>query len=146
MVAYKCTDPHCPTQGGEHYHYKGDVTGFNEADPKESVFSGFWRTKMPDKTPEMVERAAKAIAAERFGTTVDRLHWDQESDSWRQTHIDMALAAIEAMREPTEAMLHAKAAPDAEMTGGKDCSVDGFLDTWDAIDVWRAMVDAALWK
>jgi hypothetical protein len=48
-----------------------------------------------------------------------------------------------AMREPTAAMLKAERAPDSE-SGGRDARVDDFLDCWDAIDVWRSMIDAAL--
>jgi hypothetical protein len=83
------------------------------------------------ETPEMVERVARACAAARFGTIVDRIYWNQESDSWRQAHIDIALAAIEALCEPTEMMLC-------------ECT-----DAWgDPIgtgkDFWHAMIDAAL--
>jgi len=54
----------------------------------------------------------------------------------------MARAAINAMREPTPHMLTA-IHPDARRAA-KDERVSGFLDFWDAEDVWKAMIDAAL--
>lgn len=75
---------------------------------------------------EMIERVAKAIWSD---------YWDGEGCSWaemeessRQTALSMARAAIEAMREPTEAMLEAQFGQPSPA------------------DCWRAMIDAAVPK
>ena len=94
-------------------------------------------TRMSE-TPEMVERVARACAAARFGTIVDRIYWNQESDSWRLAHIDIALAAIEAMREPTEAMVDAAEVANEVWVG------DELVVSVDWRKSWRAMIDAAL--
>lgn len=72
-------------------------------------------------TPSMIERVARAIAKGEYGENVD--------DVWH-TCIDDARAAIEAMREPTEAMLDA--GYGAEPTGAA------------LVAPWEAMIDAAL--
>jgi hypothetical protein len=80
----------------------------------------------------MIERVARAAAAARFGTTVDQLYWNQESDAWRQAHIDIARATIAAMREPVADMFQAIPAgahPEMHET---------------VLENWRAMIDAAL--
>jgi hypothetical protein len=77
------------------------------------------------EAPEMVERVARACAEARFGTGI---YWNQESDSWRQAHIDIALAAIAAMRVPTEAML----------------AIPVPITRAELVVIWRAMLDAAL--
>jgi hypothetical protein len=86
-------------------------------------------TRMSE-TPEMVERVARACAAARFGTIVDRIYWNQESDSWRQAHIDIALAAIEALCEPTEAMVDAAEVANEVWVGvvssGGNCAPEAF--------------------
>lgn len=48
----------------------------------------------------MIDRVAKAIFHARFGNCVGE-RWEATSDADRRSHIDMARAAIEAMREPT---------------------------------------------
>lgn len=85
----------------------------------------------------MVERVARAIQATR-GPRENR---DRAPPATRQLWLSDARAAIEAMREPTTAMI---AAADA-------LTVVGALDYHTAIDVpadhdeaWRAMIDAAL--
>jgi len=65
---------------------------------------------------DMIERVARAIAEQNHGST-----WDE----W----IDEARAAIEAMREPTEAMINAGDRTDHDV---------------EATMVWRAMIDEAL--
>jgi len=63
---------------------------------------------------EMVERVARALAIYQFGS----------SDSW-EDQIPMARAVIEAMREPTDAMLDYR---DAGVeNGGSPCGVCGCL-------------------
>lgn len=66
---------------------------------------------------EMVEHVAEAIYALRF------------SDLDMNTARDMASAAIEAMREPTQEMIDA--APLDILTDGQ------------AVNTWQAMIDAA---
>jgi len=66
---------------------------------------------------EMIERVAKAIY-EAMDLS------DGLDGTAAKTY---ARAAIEAMREPTEAMLNAS-----------------YLTSWDADEVWKDMIDAAL--
>jgi len=72
---------------------------------------------------EMVERVARAILKEERN-----LDLELSSDITKQSYCRYARAAIEAMREPTEAML---AAGDK-----KQDFYSGFI--------WQAMIDAAL--
>lgn len=80
---------------------------------------------------EMVERVARAmLSAHDWTQNHDRTEsgWDSVSPDWQEVYRAMARAAIEGMREPTEAMLDA--------TGG-DCRM------W-APGAWNLMIDAAL--
>jgi len=70
---------------------------------------------------EMVERVARALSG-----------WLHGSPSW-ESCFPMARAAIEAMREPTEAMVWAGRADHL--------TVDG--EEWSK-PIWQAMIDAAL--
>lgn len=81
---------------------------------------------------EMVERVVRALARVR-----DEIRDKQPAD-FPGHEIDrmLARAAIEAMREPTEAMC--KKAGNGYARGRGDWYVDG------PADVWRAMIDAAL--
>lgn len=83
---------------------------------------------------EMVERVAKAIWSD---------YWDGEGCSWaemeesaRQTALSMARAAIEAMREPNEAMIGMGMEADHRRRPGstRPSAADA---------IWRAMIDAA---
>jgi hypothetical protein len=82
----------------------------------------------------MIERGARAVCAASGGSwrspPFNNLHTDALNNRWRY----IARAAIEAMREPTEAMVeaHYKAHADTETVFA------------DAEDVWRAMIDAAI--
>ena len=80
----------------------------------------------------MIERVAKAAAAARFGTIVDRLYW--ESDAWRKAHIDIAVACISAMREPTADMVDAM----------RDVGPDAPYGMSETIERWHAGIEAAL--
>lgn len=71
--------------------------------------------------PEMVERVVDAMLA----TELDVVMWG------RQTVRELAVAAIAAMREPTEEMIAEGAHTDGRYT---------------AIEVWIAMIDEALGK
>jgi hypothetical protein len=77
---------------------------------------------------DMVERVARAIAA--AGTIVD---WDEMSVACQEQFTKEARAAIEAMREPTEAMVDAAWASWEDVEGSK-----GF------VGAWQAMIDEAL--
>lgn len=86
------------------------------------------------KIPEMVERVARAISAERWNRPEQ---FDMESDAWRDAHRDMARAAIAAMREQTEAMTSAADAEANRYYGNAHELL--FPD-----HAWRIMIDAAL--
>jgi hypothetical protein len=76
---------------------------------------------------EIVERVARAMHAKHFEFAVP----DDGGHPGLFYFREMAKTAIEAMREPTEAMLDGTNYPNT---------------TWDSgdADVWRAMIDAAL--
>jgi hypothetical protein len=85
---------------------------------------------------EMVERVAKAMAARRFlyaGIEVDQIviNDDNERVPYWTLYAEVARAAIEAMREPTEAMIEAGQEEDL----GRTESVGM---------IYTAMIDAAL--
>ena len=98
---------------------------------------------------EMVERVARAIA-ERNGDNYDEIpkhkpDWTQSggmfagrfrdvNEPYQTDYEDMAEAAIEAMREPTEAMLKA-----GDVPGWDDSVTVGH-----SAEVWEAMISAAL--
>lgn len=77
---------------------------------------------------EMVERVAQAICGDDNPQNILEIHRIRDR------------LAIEAMREPTAAMLKAKGTED---TGGRG-TVDEFLDFWSADQVWGAMISEAL--
>ena len=73
---------------------------------------------------EMVERVARAIVA-KMGAQTGR---EPPGDAaMSKTACDVARAAIEAMREPTEEMVTAPG-----------------VVAWDFGEIWRVMIDAAL--
>lgn len=93
---------------------------------------------------EMIERVARAILAAHDHTTNDGAigGFETMTPDWQECYRGMALAAIEALRVPTEAMEFAGHEPIETSTG----YVDGQL-YWDAegpYHVWQAMIDAAL--
>lgn len=80
---------------------------------------------------EMIERVARAMAAKDsgpIGSILFDIHWREFGDGY----ISSALAAIEAMREPTEAMISA-AWPLASEAERRRCVED-----------YQDMIDAAL--
>jgi hypothetical protein len=81
---------------------------------------------------EMVERVAEAIHAACSANGIDTkgAAWDREAGSVRELYYNIARAAIEAMRQPTGAML----SPD---TLGNDNRVH-------CDRIWGRMIDAAL--
>jgi hypothetical protein len=92
---------------------------------------------------EMVERVARVLARH-----YDLLEHGVASDATWQGWTDAARAAIEAMREPTDAMLDAPgdllcAIGDQAEYEGKFMA--GFDDIEDASEaIWKQMIDAAL--
>lgn len=94
-----------------------------------------------DAQNEMVERVARALCI-ADGCDSDHISNDalDEGRALWTCYADAARAAIDAMREPTEAML---AASPVVGTGLDD---DGkwAVNTRPAKDVWSAMIDAAL--
>lgn len=77
----------------------------------------------------MIERVARAIA----GKLDDNTPWKECGQGFRETCILLARAAIEAMREPTEAMLDAYSLTSMSWN-----------DEAVAKSVWYPMIDAAL--
>jgi hypothetical protein len=75
---------------------------------------------------EMIERVARAIAADNENWPYDRRPWSEQ-----RYLLERARAAIEAMREPTEAM-KAAAKPFRKGVGEEPGGL------------WHAMIDAAL--
>jgi hypothetical protein len=84
------------------------------------------------QVPEMIERVAKAISAERWGRPEQ---FDMESEAWRNAHRDMAYAALLEALIPTDAMI-ARGEREALRDGAHDCEVP-------MADVWCAMMDEA---
>lgn len=72
---------------------------------------------------DMIERVARAIA----GKLDDNTPWKECGQGFRETCILLARAAIEALREPTEAMLE-----------------EGPGEPYMEKHVWALMIDAAL--
>ncbi len=77
---------------------------------------------------EMIERAARAIATSL----------EVSPESWRD-HVDEARAVIQAMREPTEAMIRAGEGEIFEHRANAD---DWALQA--TKEGWEAMIDEAL--
>lgn len=82
----------------------------------------------------MVERVARAIFASQYAKTTGT--WEGAGEAQRIGYIADARAAIEAMREPTEAILNA---------GAKSCADErGNPDEVSARSAWGVMLAAAL--
>lgn len=87
---------------------------------------------------EMLERVARAIALAALDPETRAA---VNPDKWfvAESYYDLARAAIEVMREPTDAM---KSAPyDAEIDFGPGGTGDIEANP---LNVWQAMIDAAL--
>lgn len=77
---------------------------------------------------DMITRVAKAICV------ASGHPWEFAGSGYRETCIDFARAALDAMREPTPEMVSA---------GMGEVPEDG-SEYEDVEDAWRAMIDAAL--
>lgn len=55
----------------------------------------------------MIERVAQAIYAKNAAAAAGRLPWAKAQDATKESVRDLARAAIEEMREPTDGMLDA---------------------------------------
>lgn len=92
----------------------------------------------PSSTEDMVERAAMAIfrhcAAERAGSLEP--DWDDMEEPRRDYWREFARTALEAMREPTEAMVRAANRINPCQSAEGQC--------YSEASIYRAMIDAAL--
>ena len=91
---------------------------------------------------EMIERVARALAVRRAGAEVAAVSEFQAGNLWCEAKAD-ARAAIEAMREPTEAMIGAGAGqprPPTYTAEHEAWRAEGY----GAAAKYRAMIDAAL--
>lgn len=79
---------------------------------------------------EMVERVARAICKARFsnGGNADDDGWDDAPEKFKDEYLAEARAVIEAMREPTNAMMLAAHQLEHPVFD----------------DIWETMIDAAL--
>lgn len=94
-----------------------------------------------DNVPEMVERVARALAAQSFEAAGNDKPGPSAAAERRWPHfVPQARTAIEAMREPTEAMLRASPLIGTGITEKGDWATN----TRPAQAVWPAMIDAAL--
>jgi hypothetical protein len=81
-------------------------------------------------TESMVERVARAIFEVEYpGGEVDEYRWERS----KEAYLAQAQAAIEEMREPTDAMVDAGDAVEPGVTGYTD-----------ALSHYQAMINAAL--
>lgn len=92
----------------------------------------------------MVERVARAIMGDNNVRCMDDRCGCAGYERWEcalgtNPH-DMARAAIEAMREPTDAMRNAKDKYGDGICWGYDCHICGGITD----EKWRSMIDAAL--
>lgn len=88
------------------------------------------------ENPEMIERVARAILAAHDHTTNDGAigGFETMTPDWQECYRGMALAAIEALREPTDEM----------QNSCTEEAVGYYSDGPDLRIVWQVMIDAAL--
>ncbi len=91
---------------------------------------------------EMIERVARAMLAADYpddvGGELEYLWWDRHGE----TYLRYARAAIEAMREPTEAMTFAGHDPLETSVGLSNGEL--YFDAEGPAQTFTAMIDAAL--
>jgi hypothetical protein len=97
------------------------------------------RDEEPVRAMTMIERVARAIYVAELGPTgdFDDYFWDKH----RATYLAQARAAIEAMREPTEAMI---AAGGDEQVGSLEGDWNEDIGRYAAEKAYQAMVLRAL--
>jgi hypothetical protein len=88
---------------------------------------------------EMIERVARALFDDEWPGEPLEEEWDHNRDAWRQK----ARAAIEAMREPTKAMLGDQGQPDPRFDD-LDYRLEPSEYPRALTKIWEAMIDAAL--
>lgn len=88
---------------------------------------------------EMVERVARAMGTARIAGVA----WDEYAPEVCDDLFAMAHIAIEAMREPTEAMMLAASRTEYTASDGHGCWTE-WVDREVAEAAWPAMIDAAL--
>lgn len=112
---------------------------------------------MPEQT--MIEKVARAIYRDRYGSEPDEDRWLEESEQRREDFRGHARAAIAAMREPTEEMIEAGArrigwshgrfperltkAELTELTVREDAAISTNLSAH-ASHTWKSMINFAL--
>lgn len=85
---------------------------------------------------EMIERVAKAIVEKLNEIEGGGTSWDEAGHEMKESMFPLARAVIEAMRDPTTAMLEAEPEDDGEFS--KENSI------FHARQFWQAMIDEAL--
>jgi len=92
---------------------------------------------------EMVERVARALVTLHGGRWDAMIFESEDGELCQHAYLELARAAIAAMREPTDAM---KAEGCEELGGFVTQDLwDGFAHSSDvAAAIWRAMIDAGL--
>lgn len=96
----------------------------------------------PAKIPEMVERATRAAYAKAMSGSKNT--WENARPTERVVWLAIITAAMDALREPTDAMLDApwRAQPSVQLYEPTDLTQ--VLDCVSFERVWQAMIDAAL--
>lgn len=95
---------------------------------------------------EMIERVAKALCDEEWGGTQP---WDRKPEGFRERYRMRARVAIQAMREPTEAMCAAVLVISHDLVEPGHVydeydSDPGSLDENAPQKAWTTMIDASL--
>lgn len=86
-------------------------------------------------TDSFIEGVAKAIFEHAYSVFEQPPQWADEPIRTHEIYKNRARAAIEAMREPTEAMCNAYCRLESE---------EGVMDGLISKDAWQAMIDEVL--
>ncbi len=90
---------------------------------------------------EMIDRIAKAIQREAWSNSVGSVPWDKIPVVYQEGYRKWARKAVEAIREPTEAMCDMAIVTPNEYADGDD---GRRIALTKPADVWRTMIDEAL--
>ena len=93
----------------------------------------------PAKESAMVERVAKRLYEEIHGKLPIPSPWEDIWPELKNRYRDVAFAAIEEMRDPTEPMIDA-----GDNASFEPRSEVQYIGTVMVKDIWRAMIDEAL--